>query len=402
MILFFNSEEQIAASHEEYGYVYEHTFDKFDDTTNTIYFTTPCDHDRRVKSLENKKSNTKLNVVNPYSIASLPVFPKNIGFIEFDEVVDILSKVEKIDIGILNAMSNAIGDHLIGMQAFAYFQNKLAETFPDKEIKISLYQFNPYHVQSITVQWQGKFQHVFMLPNRVSKLCQHNAFIDLGTLLLRENFDNQPMIDFFLGALSIDPSTVPVEAKRVKYQVNPQAKRQAQDLFVVLKSSKRPILLFHNTSTSPIRSINTIESIRIIKEILNKSDYFVVTTSHSDFQHPRFLSLSKYSQRLDDFAAIISQVDAIVTVDTSTYHIADAFNIPTVVLFTSIQPEYRIKYYPYTRAIMLEEKDGLLWGRHKIENTKSETLTQYVDQLCKKIDVDQVLQLIEEAKVAAF
>jgi ADP-heptose:LPS heptosyltransferase len=109
------------------------------------------------------------------------------------------------------------------------------------------------------------------------------------------------------------------------------------------------------------------------------------------------MCLANYSQNLDRFAGIISLVDAIITVDTSTYHLADAFDKPTIVLFTSIEPDHRIRYYPHVRGIMLEEEGGPIYGQHKLSKDKGEGRKQmvHVNDLWNSVKIPDVLRNIE-------
>ena len=119
-----------------------------------------------------------------------------------------------------------------------------------------------------------------------------------------------------------------------------------------------------------------------------------------DYQNSRFLDVSQMSLCLDDFAGIISQVDGIITVDTCTYHLADAFNIPTVVLFSTIDPDLRSKYYPKVKAIMYESKDGKLFGKHKASREESQFAKEieYLSKLWDKINVDELLKELHSIK----
>jgi ADP-heptose:LPS heptosyltransferase len=164
-----------------------------------------------------------------------------------------------------------------------------------------------------------------------------------------------------------------------------------------VRDKGRPILLFHHTSTSPIRQIPKPIAQQFVREIIENSDYFVVSADKLDYRHDRFMCLANYSQNLDRFAGIISLVDAIITVDTSTYHLADAFDKPTIVLFTSIEPDHRIRYYPHVRGIMLEEEGGPIYGQHKLSKDKGEGRKQmvHVNDLWNSVKIPDVLRNIE-------
>src|SRR5690606_24475607 len=113
---------------------------------------------------------------------------------------------------------------------------------------ISLFQLNPHRLADITKLWADKINSLYMLPNNAGRLMEQDAFIDLGTLLLREGFDTEHMIDFFLKALSIDPSSIPPEEKRMKYLVSDDTMDRVKKMMKAIRSKGRPILLFHHKS----------------------------------------------------------------------------------------------------------------------------------------------------------
>jgi ADP-heptose:LPS heptosyltransferase len=407
MIIFFYFENTIKITHNEFGFSYEHKFEKVVKTEDQgipfdkVYFSTPSDFRNHMENIKKQVGDKggDVHIVHPPKIVERKEFPKHIGFQNIDAFDEFKGK-PKIKIAVLNAMSNALGDHLIGMQAFDYWQEKVREYLPGTQVDISLYQLNPYRVGPVTKQWHPKFNQIFMLPNRVSRLVEYDAFIDLGSLLLRDNFDTQPMIDFFYEAMSIDPKTVPDERKRIKYQLNEETVEMAKKIFNNIRALGRPILMFHHTSTSPIRGMSNGRAKQFISKIIKETDYFVVSACGLDYQNKRFMDIKRYSKTFDDFATLISLVDAIITVDTSTYHVADAFDIPTVALFTTINPEFRCKYYPHVESIMLEEEDGKLYGRHKM--SKEEKIAReevaYVEEKWANLEVSDIIEALEKAK----
>ena len=396
MVIFFYFDTDVETVHQEIDFAYEHQFSKVGDTVtlDNIYFSTPSDFHNHLAEI-NKLYPGNARVVFPEIVQ--PHMPEHIGFQRLESVVEKYRGKDTFKLAILNAMSNAIGDHLIGMQAFDYFYDKLQALLPETRLEISFYQINPYRLGSITKQWQDKYSHIYMLPNKASQLASNDAFIDLGSLILRESFDTQPMIDFFLEALSIDPQEVPPERKRMKFQA--QKQEQIELAFNNIRLQGRPVLLFHHTSTSGVRQMTEPRARKFLTDILEHSDYFVVSADHLDFSHKRFRNLNYLSRSsVDNFASVVSHVDAVISVDTVTYHLADAFDIPTVVLFTTIEPDRRIKYYPRTAAIMLEDKNGRLYGKHKdsANPDKAKLDIEYLDDKWSQLEVQQVLQLLEK------
>lgn len=405
MIVLFYFMEDTKVTINEFGFTYEHKFDKIPNKdrknipAENIYFSTPSDFKTHMDTLKKNVSEDQLKdlvfLMKPDDVIKHHAFPKNIGFADLEEQIGQYKGQPTFKVSILNAMSNAMGDHLIGMRAFDIWQDKLRKLLPGTQVEITLHQLSPYRTGPITRQWNGKFQQVFMMPNRLSRLMEYDAFVDLGGFLLNEDFGKMTMMDFYLKALSIDPKSVPVEQKRMEFKIPEQNKQKIKSVFDIIRSQGRPILLFHHHSTSQIRSMREGTARKAISDIIENSDYLVVSASPLEYQDKRFLSLADYSQTLDDFAAIISEVDAIITVDTSTYHFADAFSIPTVVLFTSIDPSLRIPYYPHTRGIMLEDSEGMLYGRHKINKDKEEEETEYTEAMWGKFDITEALNELQ-------
>jgi hypothetical protein len=408
MIIFFYFENTIRVKQNEFGYTYEHKFEKVPKSEDgripfqNVYFSTPSDFRNHMENIKKQVGDKagKVQILHPPKVVTREEFPKHIGFQNLEEALEEFKGKPKVSLAVLNAMSNALGDHLIGMQAFDYWQEKVRKILPGTQVEIVLYQLNPYRVGPITKQWHPKFNQVFMLPNRLSRLIEHDAFIDLGTLLLRENFDTQPMIDFFFEAMSIDPQTVPEDRKRIKYKLNDNTVDAAKKVFHNIRALGRPILLFHHTSTSPIRGMSPGRARQIIGEIINRTDYFVVSACGLEYNNKSFMDISRFSKTFDDFATLISQVDSLITVDTSSYHVADAFDIPTVALFSTINPKFRCAYYPHCEGMALEEEDGKLYGRHKVSKDEKIALEEimYVEEKWANLKVPDILDALEKAK----
>lgn len=411
MVIFFYFDKSLKVAHQELDFAYDHKFEGVQKDADGqvpfshIYFSTPSDFHNHLENIKRQigEEAGEVHVVAPEAIASHPSFPEHIGFQKLEEVVEKYRGSETFRLAILNGMSNAIGDHLIGMQAFEIFHKRLQELLPNVRLDVSFYQINPYRLATITRQ-SPHIDRIYMLPNRLIRLSENDAFVDLGTLLMRENFGKQPMIDFFLESLSIDPQTVPPEQKRMKYRLDTEALLRTKKVLNNVRTRGRPILLFHHTSTTQIRQMSEPRCRMFLTELLKRSNYFVISADVLDFSHERFLNLNWLSKNsLDLYAAIISQVDAMITVDTLSYHLADAFDIPTVVLFTTIEPDLRIRYYPYTESIMLEGKDGKLYGKHK-ESKEPEIAREeceYIEQKWAQLKVEDVLSKLKKVRQRA-
>lgn len=163
-------------------------------------------------------------------IQSIAQYPKNIGYGKIEEKLEEFKDKPEIKIAIINALSHAIGDNLVGMRAFDFWRLKVQELLPNTKIVISFFKINP---RDITKQYNS-IDHVYSMPCKLKLLLEHDAFIDLGPTPeyeIANDFQTMNMIDFYLKSFSIDPETVPPEFKRMKYEVSEEI---AQEIKKVL------------------------------------------------------------------------------------------------------------------------------------------------------------------------
>ena len=380
-------------------YIYFGVPDKNQLYIDRVYFTTPSNYYEQLNILKKElgeKADEVMFAVDPEHIQCLSNFPKQIGFGKIDSDIEGFREKKELKIAIINAMSNSIGDHLIGMQAFDQWYSQLQQKLPETKIDITFFQHKPCMMAEITMQ-SPNVRHLYVLPSNIDKLMTQDAFVDMGTLLLRDGFDTENMMDFFLSAFSLDPKEIHSSQKRIKYTIDSDSLWEVQK---ELKSIKQPTLLLHHKASSVIRSLPDDKAKWLVEQLIEKTDYHIVCTSGLEFTHPRFTDLTNFSTCISRFSGIISQVDNIITVDTCTYHIADAFSTPTVVLFSTIDPDLRCRYYPFVEPIMYETKDGKLFGKHKlsIEDEEKKKELDHLNKLWDKIDVDKILSKLHSIK----
>ena len=109
------------------------------------------------------------------------------------------------------------------------------------------------------------------------------------------------------------------------------------------------------------------------------------------FKSTSYVNLTSYAKTYYDFAYIISRMDKIISVDTATYHISDAFFIPTVVLFLNVKPKNRIKYYSMTKSMEVIDKTQS-FSKFVFDN---EMLSLYKIDGWESIKVSKVINLLE-------
>ncbi|MEK6558216.1 MAG: hypothetical protein AABZ14_07960, partial [Candidatus Margulisiibacteriota bacterium] len=151
-------------------------------------------------------------------------------FIPLEEKIKPLLGADTIRIAIVNGMSTSLGDSVVGLRALSNFHEIFSQNF--EEIIIDVFQFEPV----TTIKLYDKdpiIRKVFQLPLPVDRFFGYNAYIDFSGFIVREEFNNQPMIDFYLEALSIPRNSIPPEGKRNHIYLNP----------IVAKMLEKPISL---------------------------------------------------------------------------------------------------------------------------------------------------------------
>jgi len=129
MIIFFGFNKAIKTYQNEFGFSYEHKFDKMEVgpenqlSFNHIYFSTPSDfhsHIDNIKSQLGEDAAKDVKIIEPPQIVNHPNFPMHIGFFkQWDKMIaDIQERYPgkgKLNLAISNAMSNAIGDTAVNI-----------------------------------------------------------------------------------------------------------------------------------------------------------------------------------------------------------------------------------------------------------------------------------------------
>lgn len=295
----------------------------------------------------------------------------------------------KIDIAIINGMSLGTGDHIIGMAALENLYEKLTKRYA--MVNIDLYQEISPDIVTLNKKYTC-IRNWYFLPEPIINLLSYDFYIDLSQMCGRPGFDTMPMVDWYLDNIGLNHKEISDEKKRTNVKLNLKTAEKLEPLFWKLKGNDK-FILFHHRASTKLRSIPDDIAKKLVNYIIENTDCTVVSLLPDFYiSHDRFLNLSGLSNDYDDYIYLVSQMDEIVCTDTSVYHIADSFDIPSRIIFTSINPELRIKYYPYTKAyrLNLERLNGKhisesdfdevmlrkLWGK-KIKEVQSFCITEF-------------------------
>ena len=374
-------------------------------TADRLYFA-PSDEIQRVVERFDKAGYSDFEVkvfLDKRQIFEHPKFPlnltysggyleKNETFVPLEEKIKPLLGKEKIRVAIVNGMGGGIGDNIVGMTALNIFYDRLMRHF--REVSIGIFTLRPRAIPIL--RQETIVDEIYLMPAPAELLFQYDALVDLSNMTGWPIF-KQEMVDFYLQAMSMDPQEIPSEEKRCFVKINERVARELEPVIKALKCSGRPLLLFHPLSSSAIRSVPKKIIPKMLRSILEKTNYLIVSLLPVEFKHARFVRLDQFSRKgFDHFAYLISQMDAVITVDTAVYHVADAFSVPTVVLFTSIPPEHRISYYPFQKGFLIGGKNGEpLFYRHASE--KEEEIRAFAEAW-EKFRIDKALEALEELR----
>lgn len=395
---------------------------KFKEPSNleneTLYVSTNDDF-KDLREIFSKVDKDKYfaKVFNDEKIRTLENFPIELGITNVDEYnnkensskvtcqdikkVDIYKQLKNIQkdevtVAIIGGLGFSISQVVSSCTALRILHKKLKQIY--KNIKFDIYlnaSNNSYYTREKQIyQTQEYINNILPLSITVKKLCEYDYFIDNSLSINFLGLDFLNYVDAWLFKFGIDYEKIADNEKYNQlnlsnYKVQDSLKNKLIDL-----KSKGKLLLFHPYSANINKSIPQTIAVDILKELLLKADdYMIISTLliDSKIKDDRFVDLTKESKNLNDFMYIISSMDKIITADTSTYHISDAFMIPTITIFTDNNYLKKIKYYKYIKPILIKDKSKNL-SKFVYEN---DSLTINKFESWNKLKVNRIIKLLD-------
>ncbi len=258
---------------------------------------------------------------------------------------------DTLRLAIINGFGVGIGDTLVGLTAWRSARERLIGAgFRDFETEMWVRPAALGNARD-ACELVGTIDRINVLPMPVKHFQECDAFWDLSGLIDRPNVNKRATVDFFLELMGIDPTGVHRAEKRNHITLPLPVITEVVDGLHGI--TRRYIIV--NPKSGDLRRDMPLDVFRnLCQRLVNMTDCDVATLVPMPKVHDRQVDLSPISGKGFKYrCALVKRARAVVTVDSSLYHIADAFDVPTVVIFANISPKLRIPYYPSMEGMPL-------------------------------------------------
>jgi hypothetical protein len=292
-----------------------------------------------------------------------PALPRRLGytpgcdeqFVPLEEQLAQLGARRRLRVAILSIFHHRYGDAVMSLPLFRELRSRLAARVGS--IEIDLLRQEPNADTERLFLRSGYVDGIRGLPMSLARFAGYDAYVDFTRRALPAGV---PWIDALLERIAVDPTSVPLERKRswLPPDYLEIGRRRHGARLTNMRGDGAPVLLLHPIARTPDRSMPSTVATAWITAVLERTDWLVASVAAPPVRHPRVLDWSALWAGFDDFVYLVSQVDAFVSVDTCLYHVADAFDVPGVVLFTTLDPASWIAYYPSTTGVAVPRRAG--------------------------------------------
>ena len=251
------------------------------------------------------------------------------------------------ELHVLNGMGVTLGDSVIGMSVLAWVKTE----HPSLQIHVYRSPHTPTYVERLYQLANTIIEPVRYLPWPL--LALPKQLIDLSDFLHWPRFTTEPMVDFFLEALGLDPVAMPAHAKQNTWLAAltlPALPPRWND---------SPYVLMCDRSSTPLRSIPRRHAVALVQRAWER--YRLPVLGFHELPHPRWHDVSELATTTEQFMAWVRSARLVIGTDSSAVHLAAGFNVPTLAGFASINPGLRVRDYPSCTAVDLRTPltDGL-------------------------------------------
>jgi len=338
-----------------------------------------------IKNFLKKRKKNKIKIIQEDLVKAYKSFPRELGIknkeynlldsknllLKFSEdksfflnetfqnlSAELASKKEGIKVLLFSGLGRNIGEMISAFPAL-----KILSFYLNKKYKVLRFDAcleasdNTFYFRDKQIlSTQNYINDIFPMACSMKKILEYDFYFDMGSLDKLAFYKSLGFVDTYLHKFGFDYKKIPDKFKQ--NEINIASYKPENRLKELLEKEKKhsKLLLFHPFSADGARSMSQAGASVLLKKLLKQNLDFKIFTilNIGTFKDKEVLNLEKFSKSAFDFFYLISQADAIVCVDTATYHIAEGFLIPSLVFFTDKDYEKRIKYYNFTEPYYLK------------------------------------------------
>ena len=296
-----------------------------------------------------------------------------------------------------NGFGTNLGDTLMGLAAFHCALPILGECLPSFTVDVLL----GWQVNNAVVNLFRQCADVGEVSRQggsLEALSRYQALFDTSGLIMLPRYSEMPPVDWCLWWLGLDPAQVEAGQKRNRLAIDPADMSAVRDRLASVPGRR---ILLNPMASEPLRRMPKAAVSSIAQTLLESDpDIQVILDQPVKIEHPRISHFADLINSAGRVAALVAQVDGVVTTDTFLQHAADAFSTPSCTLSTSI-PASHFQYYPFGRVLELPgARDLPGWGRTKVNVDQWPSMRTSYEQAWAKLPGSTVIGALNDAITA--
>ncbi|MDA8052311.1 MAG: hypothetical protein M0002_20295 [Rhodospirillales bacterium] len=246
-------------------------------------------------------------------------------------------------LAVLNGFGMTLGDGVIGLSALS--AARAAGALGERRlVLVRKPLFGRRLINALYVAARPLADTVWF-PYRAARPRPFEDRIDIREFAFDPAFRRVAMIDYFLARLGADPAAIPPSGRRNLWladALRPQRLRFLPPRYVLVSPR----------AAMALRSMPEPFHARLLELLLALQDLPIVTQGRPSMQHSRLVYCPAVAS-LAELGGLLGGARLVVSTDTATVHLADAWSVPTLAFFVTHRPEWRVRDYPFCRAVHL-------------------------------------------------
>jgi len=295
-------------------------------------------------------------------------------------------------IALVNGFGGNLGDSMLGATAWRTVWPQLCAALGSVSVDALLGPGMPVAIAELLAHEQGIEQVTFLGPT-LQQFARYDAYFDFTDLIDLPRYFDMAAVDWDMWWMGLDPAAVKAAAKRNQLRLPATAWQWAQAQLATLPG---PRVLFAWKASVPLRSMPEDTARRFAHALLAAVPHLgLLTDQPLGLVHPRMHDLGAKTDTAEKMMALTAQVDGVITVDSLAQHVADAADVPTLMLLATL-PHERFPYYPGMQIVTPPGMDNLpAWGTVKIDDAEWAGMQRAYAQSWDAVDPLACWQLLE-------